>query len=191
MKQIILASSSPRRKQLLKQLELSFTVVPSKIEETFNPRLKPKAQAESLSLQKAQTVAEKQKDALIIAADTIVFIDDEMLAKPTDATDAKRMLKKLNGKPHTVITGYTIIDTTTKKILTHSIETTVYMKKLSEKEINNYIKTKEPFDKAGAYAIHEKGALLMEKIEGDFFNVVGLPISALSDSLKKFGITVL
>lgn len=190
-KQLILASASPRRKKLLEQIGLIIKVVPSNIDEKLNPRLKPKAQAEQLSLQKAQAVAKTTKDAIIIAADTLVIIENEILGKPKDQKDARRMLKKLRNRKHSVITGYTILDTETKKVITTAEETFVHMKKLSDKEIDAYIKTKEPFDKAGAYAINERGSLLMEKIHGDFFNVVGLPLRSIADSLKKFGIDVL
>jgi septum formation protein len=191
MKKIILASQSPRRKQLLTQLDVQFTVVPSYIEEKMNARLKPRSQAENLSLQKATTVAQKYKDAIIIAADTLVVIDNEILGKPKDVTDAKRMLKKLSGKTHVVITGYTIIDTETNKTITNSEESKVFMKKLSNKEIENYIKKENVFDKAGAYAIQGFGSLIIEKIEGDYSNVVGLPLFSMFHELKHFGISLL
>lgn len=191
MKQIILASQSPRRKQLLDQLGIKYKVVPSNIEEKMNPRLKPRSQAEQLSLQKAETVANKHPHAIIIAADTIIVLKDEILGKPTSLSDAKRMLSKLSGKMHFVITGFTIYDTTSQKMITDSVVTKVYFKKLSKREIDNYVTTEQLMDKAGAYAVQEKGALFVEKIEGDFFNVVGLPIFAVSEQLKKFGVKIL
>ena len=191
MKQLILASASPRRKKLLEQFGLSVKVVPSNIDEKLNPRLKPKKQAEQLSLEKAQTVAKHYKEAIVLAADTLVSIDNDILGKPKDEQEAKRMLRKLSGKTHTVITGFTIINTITRKSMTDSVETKVIFRKLTEKEIKTYIKKENTLDKAGAYGIQTWGALLVEKITGDFFNVVGLPISSVIPHLKKFGLDVL
>lgn len=191
MKQIILASSSPRRKKLLEQLGLTIKVVPSNIDEKLNPRLKPKSQAETLSLEKAKAVSGKYKDAIVLAADTIVYIGEEILGKPANADDAKRMLRKLSGKQHSVITGFTIISTADRKIITDSVETKVTFRKLTESEIKNYVKKENTLDKAGAYGAQGFGSLIIEKIDGDFFNVVGLPVSKIIPLLKKFGIEVL
>ncbi len=190
MRRIILASESPRRKRLLKQLDIDFEVVPSEIEEKLNPRLKPKGQAELLSKEKAKAVAAKYNDAIIIAADTIIALEDEVLVKPQDGRDARRILKKLSGKVHTVITGFTILDTENQKKITKSVETKVFFKNLQEKEIRSYIEKENLLDKAGAYAIQGIGVVFVEKIEGDYFNVVGLPLFALARELKKFGITI-
>ncbi len=191
MKNIILASASPRRKKLLNLLGLEFKIVPSDITEKLNPRLKPKRQTEILSLQKTQSIAGKYKNALIIGADTLVAVDDEVIGKPKDIKDAKRILNKLSGRAHSAITGFTIIDTSTKKTVTKSVVTKIWFKKLSDREIKNYIEKEKPFDNAGAYMIQEKGSVLVEKIEGDYFNVVGLPLHRLAEELKKFGIYVL
>lgn len=188
MKQITLASASPRRRELLEQIGLHVKVVPSKILEKLNPRLKPVGQAKALSLQKAEEVARKYTDAIIIGADTIVAINDEILGKPRDLREAKRMLRKLSGKTHTVITGFTIINTQKKKSITKAIETKVSMKSLSKKEINWYIKNEDLLDKAGAYAIQGKGSIFIEKIEGDYFNIVGLPLFSVAKELKKFSV---
>jgi septum formation protein len=166
-------------------------VDPSNIEEKLNPRLQPRRQAEMLSKQKAQAVAKKHPDALVIAADTMVVIGTDILGKPVSKEDAKRMLNKLSNTKHTVITGYTIIDTTTEKTITDSTTTDVYMKKLSKDMIDEYVATGEPMDKAGAYGIQEKGDVFIEKIDGDFTTVVGLPLARLAATLKKFGIDVL
>jgi septum formation protein len=190
-KQIILASTSPRRKALLKQIGLEFIIVPSDIEEKLNPRYKPRRQAEILSLQKAESVALKQKHALIISADTLVALNDEIFGKPKDRKDAKRMLGVLSGTTHSIFTGFTIIDTDTKKTVTKSIETKVTFKKLTAKEIQSYLATPEPYDKAGAYAIHLMAAVFVEKIEGDFFGAVGLPLHLLAEELKRFGVKIL
>lgn len=198
MKNIILASASPRRKELLERIGLKFEVVKSDFEEKFDPKLDFHTLAERLSLGKAKAVAKRFKNStpilsgsIIIAADTLIIANREVLGKPKDKNDAKNMLNKLSGKMHLVITGFTIIDTQSKKTITKSDETKVYMRKITNKEIENYIKTKEPFGKAGAYAVQEKGSVFVEKIEGDFFNVVGLPIFALMKELKKFGVSML
>ncbi|MBA3724028.1 MAG: septum formation inhibitor Maf [Candidatus Levybacteria bacterium] len=193
MKKLILASASPRRKQLLKQIGLEFEVVPSNIEEKLNPRLKPLHQVESLSLQKAQATAamKEAKDAVVLAADSMVAIDDEIMGKPKDEKDARRMLKKLSGRVHSIVTGFTLLDTTTKKTVTRSIETKVWFKALSAQEIRDYVKKEKPFDKAGAYGIQELSAIFVERIEGDYPGAVGLPLFALAKELKKFGIKVL
>lgn len=190
MRNIILASASPRRKKLLKQLGIEFTIDASNIDEKLNPRYRPRKQIESLSLQKAQAVAPNYDDAVIIAADTMVALGDEMLGKPKDKKEAARMLRKLSGTQHVIITAFTVIDSKTKKVVTKSVETKVFFKKLSPKEIRQYIETKEPIDKAGAYAIQEKGALFIEKIEGDYFGAVGLPLFLLGKELKRFDIEI-
>ena len=191
MKQIILAFSSPRRKELLASIGLKFKVKPSYIEEKLNPRLGPKAQAESLSLQKATIVASKYEDVIVISADTIVVLGSEIIGKPNDAQEAKRFLRKLHGTRHSVITGFTIIDSESGKTITKSVKTNIYMRKLSDKEIETYIKKENVFDKAGAYAIQGIGSIFFEKIEGDYSNVVGLPIYAVAQELKKFGVFIL
>ncbi len=191
MRQIILASTSPRRKKLLKQLGLAFTVVSSDIEEKLNPRLKPRGQVELLALQKAEAVAAKFEDAIIIGADTLVAYGDDVIGKPRDAQDAKRMLKKLSGRQHTIVTGFVLIDTQARRTIIKSMETKVWFKKLSPQEISKYIATEKPLDKAGAYALQDLGATFVEKIEGDFFGAVGLPLFLLARELKKLGVEVL
>lgn len=191
MRKIILASASPRRKALLKQIGLGFEVVVSNFEEKIEGNLKPNKLAEFFSKGKAKDVAKDYEDAIIIAADTFVALNNEIFGKPKTPDLARKMLKKLSEKAHSVITGFTILDTKTKRSITRSIETKVYFKKLTNKEIDEYIKTGEPLDKAGAYAAQEIGSIFVEKIDGDFFNVVGLPIFALTQELKKFGIKIL
>lgn len=193
MKKLILASASPRRKKLLKQIGLEFEVLPTNIEEKLNPRLKPLHQVESLSLQKALAASalKETKNAIILTADSMVAIDDEVLGKPKDLKDAKRMLRKLSGREHSIVTGFTLIDTETKKKVTRSVETKVWFKKLTPQEISSYIAKDKPFDKAGAYGIQELAAVFVEKIEGDYQSAVGLPLFALAKELKKFGIHVL
>jgi septum formation protein len=191
MKQIILASTSPRRKQLLKQLGLDFTVVPSDIEEKLNPRLKPRHQVEALALQKAKAVAPKFADAIIIGADTLVAFGDDVIGKPKNVRDAKHMLKKLRGRQHLIVTGFALIDTATNRTIIKSIETKVWFRKISPQEITSYIEKEKPFDRAGAYAIQALGAIFVEKIEGDYFGAVGLPIFLLAKELKKLDVSIL
>lgn len=205
MKKIILGSSSIRRKALLSQIGLIFEIEKPEIDEKLNPRLKPKGNVENISLLKANAIYEKLKlkkllntenrirnneknGYIIITADTFVVFDGEIIGKPEDKKKAKKVLSKLSGKSHTVVTGFTILDTSTKKTITRSVDTKVSFRKLSLKEIDSYIKTGEPMDKAGGYGMQGLGAIFVESIEGDPFNVVGLPLQALSEELKKFGI---
>lgn len=187
MYDIILASGSPRRQEILKNIGLNFTVVKSDAEESVDERLEPSLCAMQLSLLKAASVAKtKGKDALIIGADTIVVSPDgEILGKPKDYDDAKAMLYNLSGKKHSVITGVSVVRAFDAKSESFFVSTDVYFKKLTETEILWYLATKEPFDKAGAYGIQGLGAILIEKISGDYFNVVGLPISRLIDVLRE------
>ncbi len=191
MKTIILASASPRRKELLRRIGLEFRVSTAHTDETCGSALSPAACAKAIARHKAQCVAHYHKKDLIIAADTIVVLANKMLGKPADADDAHRMLRRLSGKCHIVITAYTILDAATGKSRTRAVESKVWFRKLSENEIEAYIRTGEPFDKAGAYGIQEFGALLVKKIEGDYFNVMGLPIASLAQTLKEFGVVVL
>ena len=191
MRKIILASTSSRRKHLLKRLGLDFEVVPSEVDERFNPRLKPRHQVEELALQKAEAVAKKFEGAIIIGADTLVAIGDEILGKPKDEQDAKRMLKKLRGRQHVIVTGFVLIDTAAKRTIVKSVETKVWFRKISPQEIASYIEKDRPLDKAGAYALQDRGATFVEKIEGDYAGGVGLPLFTLAKELKKFGINIL
>lgn len=191
MKKIILASASPRRKEILGITGLKFTVCVSDYEEDLSLSLKPRELARFLSRKKAETVARKYKDTIIIAADTFIVFKNKLLGKPHVDREAEKMLKMLNGRVHSVITGFTIIDTGSGKTLSRSVETKVYFKKLSLEEIRAYVRSKEPLDKAGAYAIQGLGAVFIEKIEGDYFNVVGLPLCALVECLREFGVKVL
>jgi len=180
MRKIILASASPRRKEILRKTGLNFSVCTSDYKEDINLSLKPRALAKFLSRKKAETVAHKYKNAIIIAADTFIVFKNRLLGKPHTDKEAEKMLNMLNGKAHSVITGFTIMDTASKKILSRSVETKVYFKKLGRKEINAYVRSKEPLDKAGAYAIQGLGSVFIERIDGDFLNVVGLPLLALT-----------
>jgi len=191
MRKIILASASPRRKEILRITGLKFTVCESDYEEDLTLPFKPRKLARFLSHKKAEAVAQKYSNSIIIAADTFIVFKDNLLGKPHTAQEAQRMLRMLSGKAHSVITGFTIIDTGSTEMLSRSVETHVYFKKINNEEISSYIKSKEPLDKAGAYAIQGLGAVFINKIDGDYFNVVGLPLCALTQSLKKFGVHVL
>ncbi len=191
MKKIILASASPRRKEILGITGLKFSVCVSDYEEDLDLSLRPRELARFLSRKKAEAVSHKYRNAVIIAADTFIVFKNRLLGKPHTDKEAEKMLKLLNGQAHAVVTGFTIIDTGTGRKLSRSVETKVYFKRLSLEEIHAYVRSKEPLDKAGAYAIQGLGAVFIEKIEGDFFNVVGLPLCAVTESLKEFGVNVL
>lgn len=191
MKTIILASASTRRRGLLEGIGLKFRVEPSNYAEARKSHLRPDELARSISFEKAKIVASHHQNALVIAADTFIVFEGKILGKPDTETEARRMLETISGKSHSVITGFTIIDTENNKALSRSVETKVYMKKMTLGEIDVYVKSKEPLDKAGGYAIQGLGSVIVEKIEGDYFNVIGLPLNALAESLKEFGVNIL
>jgi septum formation protein len=191
MKEIILASASPRRVELLKQVGLDFRVFPSNIEEKIPSGISPEETVQELAYQKALNVTQQLKrPAIVIGADTIVF-KNGILGKPTDEHNAFTMLKNLQGDWHDVITGITIIDSGSMKYIKCFEKTHVKMKELNDNVIKSYLRTGECMDKAGAYGIQGIGATMIEKIEGCYFNVVGLPLAKLCLALGKFGIHVL
>lgn len=190
MKKIILASQSPRRKELLELLNIPFVVHPSNIEEVVNEESYPFQVVESLALQKANDVASNYHNGIIIGTDTIVVYEHNILGKPKDENDAFEMLKLLQGQAHEVYSGLAIIDADTgKSIVSHRV-TKVFMYPLSDDDIVFYLNTKEPLDKAGSYGIQGVGSIFIEKIEGDYFNVVGLPLSLLRKQLLEFGVNI-
>lgn len=191
MEKIILASASPRRKELLEKIGLKFEVEPSDYAEDMRSGLSPAELARAISLEKARVVASKHKNTVVIAADTFIVFRGKIMGKPGTEAEARRMLMMLRGKPHSVITGFTILDTDRNRVLTKSVETVVHIKNLTSEEIDAYVKSGEPLDKAGAYAIQGLGSVIVERIEGDYFNVIGLPLSALAEGLKEFGIHIL
>ncbi|MBM3149176.1 MAG: septum formation inhibitor Maf [Chloroflexi bacterium] len=191
MKQLILASESPRRMQLLEQIGLKFQVVPSNSVEDLESGLDPHELAKSLSLRKASSVAKKYRNAVVIAADTFGVLEGKILGKPKTEGEAREMLLAMSGKTHSVITGFTILDADEGRSVSRSEETSVQFRKLTAGEIDAYVQSGEPLGKAGAYAIQGLGALLIERIDGDYFNVVGLPLCALAESLKEFVICAL
>jgi septum formation protein len=190
-RKIVLASASPRRRELLTKIGLNFIIDPSDCPENLERDLDPVELAQVVSLEKAQAVASKHPDAIIIAADTIGILRGKIIGKPHTAEEAIRMLKTLSGRSHRVVTGITVIDTNNHQTITRAVETRVHLKRLSDTEIKNYVKSGEPLDKAGAYAIQGLGSVLVEKIDGDYYNVVGLPLNSLAEALKRFGANIL
>ena len=184
-RKIVLASASPRRKELLERAGLKFVVDASDYEEDLSLRMPARRLARYLSCEKAKAVAEKYKNAIIIAADTIISLDDKVFGKPHTNSEAIKMLNILNGWAHDVITGFTIMDTGEVKSVSRSVVTKVYFRKMTMREIEAYVRTGEPLDKAGAYAIQGIGAAMLKKIEGDYNNVVGLPVDAVMKELRK------
>ncbi|MGV8076010.1 MAG: Maf family nucleotide pyrophosphatase [Methanosarcina sp.] len=191
MRQIVLASASPRRKELLKQLIGGhFLVCVSSYGESFQPGLRPEELLIKHSVEKARDVAKQFNSGLVISADTSVIFGGDILGKPHSLEKAEEMLKKLNGQRFRVITGITVLDLDAGKEISEFESTTVWMAKMSEEQISAYVKTGEPLDKAGAFAAQGKGAVLVERIEGDFFNVVGLPLFRLGQILEQLGVSV-
>lgn len=189
MAKIVLASGSPRRRELLQRIGITdFDIRVPETEETYPGGLTPREIVEYISREKADAAAKLcGEDEIIITADTMVFLDDQRLGKPVDEADALRMLTGLQGRHHTVCTGVTVRQGS--RSITESESTEVYFRPAAEPELRGYIATGEPMDKAGSYGIQGKGALLVEKINGDFFNVMGLPVLRLSQMLTKFGVT--
>lgn len=184
MKKIILASKSPRRKQLLEMLGICFDIMPADIDEQIDYNNDLVKEIEKLSYQKANHVFIDNKDSLVIGSDTIVKINNEVLGKPKDYNQAKQMLEKLSGNTHEVVTGCTIM--VDDKVETFSSVAKVTFYPLTNQEIDDYIKTNEPMDKAGAYAIQGLGAKLVKSIEGDYYSIMGLPVAELYQRLKKY-----
>lgn len=190
-RKIVLASTSPRRKELLAKTGLEFIAVDGCYEEDMTLSLPPKALAKHLALGKALAVAKKFPNAIIIAADTFVVLKNEILGKPHTPAKAKSMLRRLSGKSHAILTGLAIIDTQSGKKVLCTVKNKIQLRKISPKEIAAYVATGEPLDKAGAYAIQGLGGLFVKNIEGDWNGVVGLPLHALNLALRKFGVHIL
>ncbi len=211
---LILASASPRRKELLEQIGIKFEILPAKGEEILTSNIPSQAVLE-LSKQKATEVAEQveksilnlskqkmnelveqteqmQKGIVVLGADTIVVFKDKILGKPKDTADAINMLQMLSGNIHSVFTGVTlfILEEDNKRIVSFYEETKVSMYSMTKEEITAYVKTKEPMDKAGAYGIQGRGARYIERMEGDYYNVVGLPIGRIYQELYQSGIEI-
>jgi len=183
---VVLASASPRRRQLLDLIGITHEVRPADIDETMRPREAPRRHAERLAREKASAVAERDPDLITIAADTIVVVNRKVLGKPRDADDAARMLALLSGREHVVTTAVAV--SRGKKLRSAVEEVRVKFRRLRDDEIEAYIATGEPMDKAGAYGIQGFGATIVERIEGDYFAVMGLPIVRLIGLLRDVGV---
>ena len=187
---IILASKSPRRKQLLSMLGLEFTVQTADIDETMDPGQSPAHEVAAVSARKAAKIAKTAAaDDVVISADTIVVIDGAILGKPKDEQDAARMLRLLSGRTHTVYTGLTVCRG--EHVNTQVVSTQVTFRPLAEAEIDAYIRTGEPMDKAGSYGIQGYGAMLVSHLDGDYFSVMGLPVCTLCQMLRAAGVPIL
>ncbi|RME48653.1 MAG: septum formation inhibitor Maf [Deltaproteobacteria bacterium] len=184
---LILASSSPRRQEMLRVLGIAFEIHPAEIEEIPFHGEEPAAFAARMARQKAQAVARVHPDAVVIGADTVVVLEGRILGKPVDAADAVRMLKALRGQEHKVMTGFSVIVREAGIERNRVITSTVFVRRLTDREIEGYVATGEPLDKAGAYAIQGIGAFLVEGIVGSYTNIVGLPLSELLDELEAIG----
>jgi septum formation protein len=186
MSKIVLASGSPRRSELLTMIGIKdYVIIPDTSEEVITYGLSPEELVCDIALIKARNVSPKcNADDLIIAADTLVFLDDEVISKPVDEADAFAILRKLSGCRHTVYTGIALLQG--DRFITQAVSTDVFFREISDEEILSYIKTGEPMDKAGAYGAQGRAAIFVERIEGDFFNVMGLPLCTLSLMLKNF-----
>lgn len=184
--EVILASASPRRRDILNMMGLPFRVEVSGAEETMEESMTPELFVEQISLRKAAEVAKKQKqNALVIAADTVVVLDDAIVTKPKDEADAVQILTRLSGRAHRVLTGLSVMRLSDGKAVSVCEETKVHFRALSEEEIFSYVQTGEPMDKAGAYGLQGRACVFAERIEGDFFNVIGLPACRLAKILKE------
>ncbi len=183
---LILASASPRRAELLRQLGLHFQVVPSEAGEFAHEHLSPLELCQLNAHRKARAVAKKCPDALVLAADTLVFLHDEILGKPADLGDAQRMLGRLQGRVHQVVTGVVLIHLRAHRERVFAVSTDVRFRALAPEQIQSYLTKVNPLDKAGAYAIQEHGELIVEEISGSYGNVVGLPVERLQDELNAW-----
>lgn len=186
MEEIILASASPRRREILEKYKIEHEILKSNIIEKTNPADRPEVTAMGLAFEKAMDIARGNPDKVIIGADTLVVYKDEILGKPKDKEDARRILEILNGKSHKVITGLSLIHLVSqRKVIDYEV-TKVKFRKLDKEFIERYVETNQPLDKAGAYGIQDYGALLVESIEGCYLNVVGLPLVKLDKLLSKY-----
>lgn len=188
---IILASASPRRKELLANLGLNFKIKVSQVDETMEGDIPPAQQVEKLAERKAAAVASETAEGLVIGADTLVVFAGKPLGKPANRQEAVHMINELQGKSHEVLTGLAVIDAATgQSVVTHQT-TAVHFKPMTREQVERYVSTGEPYDKAGAYAVQGKASIFIESIQGCYFNVVGLPVSKLADALRVFGVEIL
>lgn len=191
---LYLASTSPRRQELIRMLGLPYQIKPSDVDETIDKPMSPFQLVETLAFRKAFTVYEQlklgpgEKEGIVIGSDTVVVFEGHVLGKPKDAEEAFQMLFRLQGNTHQVYTGITCLDLQSGRSETAHRVTHVTMKSLSEQQIRRYVSTGEPLDKAGSYGIQGLGATIIDRIDGDYFNVVGMSLALLSELLARFGI---
>ncbi|MEA1935328.1 MAG: Maf family protein [Thermodesulfobacteriota bacterium] len=186
----ILASVSPRRKELLEGMGIEFDVIPSGINEDFMNGETPRDHVLRLSKEKSSAVSRSNPDAWVLGADTVVIIDGEVIGKPGTQEEARTMLARLSGREHQVITGFTIVNKRADVMITDAVESFVIFKEISEDEMDWYVKTKEPYDKAGGYAVQGMAAFFIREIRGSYTNVVGLPLTEIVTALKRVGALV-
>ncbi len=194
VRSLILASASPRRRELVALLGIPFRVDPADIHEVPPDGHSPEEIARALAREKALAVARRYRSGIVIGADTIVVLDGEILGKPEDTQEALAMLRRLNGREHQVVTGIALLDIVDGKVVREQCDvvcTRVWFRQVSEEHLRRYVDTGEPMDKAGAYGAQGYGSTLIERIEGCYFNVVGLPVSRLCAMLEEWGITPL
>ncbi len=182
----ILASTSPRRVELLRQLDLDFQVIPGDAEEIYDNQLSPWELCQLNAHRKARVIAKKHPDALVLGADTLVFLEDEVMGKPASLADATRMLTRLQGRTHQVVTGISLIHLRAHRERTFAASTDVTFRALTAGQISHYLSEVDPLDKAGAYAIQEHGDLIVAEISGSYSNVVGLPVERVGEELKSW-----
>jgi septum formation protein len=183
----ILASASPRRAELLRQLKLDFEVIPSDAKEVFDENLSPLELCQLNAHRKARVVAKKDPDALVLGADTLVFLGQRIFGKPANGAEAKRMLLQLQGRTHQVVTGVCLIHLRKHREKIFAVSTEVMFRPLTPEQIDEYLAKINPLDKAGAYAIQENGEMIVSEISGSFSNVVGLPIERVQAELSAWG----
>lgn len=184
---LILASASPRRAELLRQLDFDFQVIPGDTAEILDEHLSPLELCQLNAHRKARAVAKKHPDALVLGADTLVFLEGEMMGKPANAGEARRMLGRLQGRTHQVVTGVSLIHLREYRERIFAASTDVAFYPLTARQINTYLSKTNPLDKAGAYAIQEHGEMIASDIFGSFSNVVGLPIEMLKEEIRQWG----
>jgi septum formation protein len=185
--ELILASASPRREELLSRAGIAFRVIPAEVNEEIAGNESPEEHVLRLSGEKAASVAGLYPDAWVLGADTVVIIDGEILGKPARREDAREMMRKLSGKTHRVVTGFTLLKATSQHKVSRAVTTAVTFRELAAEEIEWYIATDEPYDKAGGYAVQGQAALFIREIRGSHTNVIGLPVCEVAEALRELG----
>ena len=185
---LILASASPRRRELLQQTPLRFRVIPSRTDETRLREETPETYVARIAAEKARAVAERYPGFWVLAADTIVALEGQIFGKPADLDNARQMLTSLSGHPHQVLTAFVLLDTAGNTTAAETVTSQVTFKELSESEVTAYLATGEPFDKAGAYAIQGKGRDLVAQVSGSHTNIIGLPMDEVTAALRAVGL---